>query len=808
METNVVLKIYDSSNSLDFEIPLSSGKNTPLSLDKRLSDIADLTKRAGVQSISFKFPISKDIATNYDYLNQSQHHNYKDVDDDKLASLVIDGIERERGKFRVLTYVNKDGFEELEGLFYGNNLDWVEAGKSKKLSDLTWDTNSITYNTQTIKSSFTNTVDNGDEWVFPLENRGGRKMSNVVHTEDFRPSLFMHSVITKFFKSIGYTFTSDFFTSTAYKTAVLSFFGKNFRNKQSVIDANKVYVGNQGTATSGNATQNTNLYYNKPLNIGNQTNFAWTENSPFYDVGSNYNPVGGSLYFPNSAGLFTAPQTGYYKFKLKIKGQYGNLNAYPTVAAAFLRHTAYLLKKDVGGNPVQNQTGYSMANAFIGSVTGAESPTNTRNYSWDGVIEIYLKTGESAEVWNLLHGYNDQYGDTTFLNWNFSVSSAFLNIELLPKIAEHHTFNLSDVVDDSYNIVDILNDESRKFNLFWDADPVLKTVKVEPRDDFYSSIATAKDYTDKIDISKQIKTVYNSSLHKSEMVFSYNDDSADKFVEERDKELGTNLAEYKHSLPSKFKEGTTRISTSVQAASYIIKDVYSLEPSLSDYAPYTVRYWDEFSESIPENMLEDHAPRVLNYSYKLQNAVTVLDTDGYRFRFYDETGDRRIIPALLPHQVKVNGTLVASANINMYWHSVNDQDGLFSYWAKTVTEIINGKKVTAYFLITPKTWQDFKFKDLIYLDEPIDLKGYYVVESLENYQPENSNVLKMELLKRINYDASVEGSTSFEAEPIGGGNPSPINAAPMTVNVLDANSNEINVNMQSMNEQGNSTILI
>ncbi|PIQ26153.1 hypothetical protein COW64_12295, partial [bacterium (Candidatus Blackallbacteria) CG18_big_fil_WC_8_21_14_2_50_49_26] len=202
---NVVIKIFDSVNNLDFEIPLSSDSDSRFTLSKSISDLTDLTSRSGVQSRNFKITLSKDIADTYDFFNQAMHHNYKDVDADKEAVILINGNELERGKIRIVNYTNTNNEEEVELLFFGNNYDWKEEIKDLTSADLTWTNNAIIYTPATIKGSWSNNVNDGHEWVFPLENRGGRKLISMVHTEDFRPAIFLYQYLKRAFFAIGYT---------------------------------------------------------------------------------------------------------------------------------------------------------------------------------------------------------------------------------------------------------------------------------------------------------------------------------------------------------------------------------------------------------------------------------------------------------------------------------------------------------------------------------------------------------------------------------------------------------------------------
>jgi len=323
---NVVIKIFDSVNNLDFEIPLSSDSDSRFTLSKSISDLTDLTSRSGVQSRNFKITLSKDIADTYDFFNQDMHHNYKDVDADKEAVILINGNELERGKIRIVNYTNTNNEEEVELLFFGNNYDWKEEIKDLTSADLTWTNNAIIYTPATIKGSWSNNVNDGHEWVFPLENRGGRKLISMVHTEDFRPAIFLYQYLKRAFFSIGYTFESNFFETDAFKSLVLTFFGTRFRNTKEVINLNKVkiqFLGNQITFSAGYFI-NFNYFFNNTEAIVSDVNLGTTlaTFNELQDDNNNFNPTLGTVQYKGGyafkTGQFTAPVHGSYNFKMEV----------------------------------------------------------------------------------------------------------------------------------------------------------------------------------------------------------------------------------------------------------------------------------------------------------------------------------------------------------------------------------------------------------------------------------------------------------------------------------------------------------
>jgi hypothetical protein len=370
------------------------------------------------------------------------------------------------------------------------------------------------------------------------------------------------------------------------------------------------------------------------------------------------------------------------------------------------------------------------------------------------------------------------------------------------KIKEGQTFNLTDVIDNEVKILDIINDVSRLFNLYFDTDTTLRNIKIEPRDSYYKEIEDAVEYTEFIDVGKPIETVYNSSFHKRNFKFSYTKDAADIFVVGRNKSQGNEIAEYKHTLPSKFQDGTTNIQTSVLAATYIARDNNSNNIFT---APYTARYWNKFSETMPTEMLEDHAPRLLEYVYFWQGQGSL----SYKFKFYDEVNDRLLIPAVLSYNPYDGANHLTFASWNLYWSNIGILNGLFTaYYAKTMTEIINGTKVSLSLWVDSKLWKQFSFRNVIYIDEPIDIKGYWVVESLENYQPERSSLLRINLLKRINYDPQVEGTAVLpDYPPIIGNERISYDTNPMLFLAQDGDGNTIKIAMTGIDINGNESTL-
>lgn len=790
MANNVVIKIIDTVNSLDFEVPIESGSNNALSIDKELTDINNITAKGGVQSREFEVPLSKDISKNFDFFSQSQHYNYKDVDADKQAVILINGNVFERGKIRVIDFSNRNGFEYVKLLFFGNNYTWTELVKNMTMADINWTVNTFLLTNATIINTWSNTVTNGDEVVFPLESRGGRRQTGAAHAEDFRPAVFFHSLLTRVLQNVGYTLDSASLNSSTGKALVLSFFGKRFRNTEANMLLNSARLESTGFTQDSDLRTGNNL---ANINVGFHRQVELSDLSSSDTVGITYVAVTDpSSAFTIGQTKFTAPVAGNYKCKV----DFFHIAQSNSTTTPF-NMTVYLEHRDSANALIGNYTGYNMPNAFIGGCSGAFT-TDIQTKTLKGEIVIRLGVGETVVIKKQIENF------TTGVSWNNALithDSFNSSFELEKKIIEGNSFDLQDVLDDNIKVLDIINDASRLLNLVFDTDEGLKKVRIETRDNFYSDISVAKDFTNRIDVSKNIKTKYNSSKYKRDMVFGFAEDSSDVFVKEMNKDNGITLGEYSHALPSKFKEGVTTIKTSVLSASSWVRDESVVGLLEFAEAPYTTRYWNEFISESPGTMLEDHKPRLLNYRFGLQykdgNTSNQLS-----FRLNGEVTNRTSIPYVLPHQIDVNGFTAASAQSNLHFNNTHNQDGQYSLrWGKTVTEIINGTNINVYIYFNQKQWNDFNFKTPIYINEPIDIKGYWLLEKISNYQPENTDVVQCKLLKRVNYDSAAPIVVSVPETPANG---TFRLATPTTTQPqLDSSSSSLTTQMEFTDADGN-----
>ena len=86
--------------------------------------------------------------------------------------------------------------------------------------------------------------------------------------------------------------------------------------------------------------------------------------------------------------------------------------------------------------------------------------------------------------------------------------------------------------------------------------------------------------------------------------------------------------------------------------------------------------------------------------------------------------------------------------------------GLFKrFYSKMFKNIEEGGRIVAYFDLNSTDIQNLDFRKLIYLDGDSNVKGYYLIEKVIDYNPLNTELTKVSLFKFENLGSvSIDGS--------------------------------------------------
>lgn len=208
-----------------------------------------------------------------------------------------------------------------------------------------------------------------------------------------------------------------------------------------------------------------------------------------------------------SSGIFTAPFSGQFSFKVWASGQ---ITSSTFLTSLFIQPAFYV-----------NGVFYSLpANSFLADTTFSNSVVNTIDLSEGDTLEIRLSmilnddgtTGPADATLTFYgNGANDYTGTGVEL---VSVGTSLTGDTCLME------FNAPDMKQ-----IDFITSIQKMFNLAFVPDRTLpNTLRIEPLVEYIGSGNTL-DWTEKLDLSKDITYYPTTDLQKSKFTFTYTEDS-------------------------------------------------------------------------------------------------------------------------------------------------------------------------------------------------------------------------------------------------------------------------------------------
>jgi len=758
---NIEVQILDSDNSILGTLTVADSDKFPLSLTKSLANLKNINERSGSYSTSFKIASTKDNDVLLEHLYYASEKNYKDWDADKRARIIVNGIDIDTGRLRVDRVSAKGNARDYNFTFFGDNMDWVLLMQDKYFADLPYLDQSISYDATVVENSWSNTFGNNTP-VFSLINRGARLKADMTSVEDYFPDYFTYDVIKNAFKLIGYNVESTFIEQNDFKELITPFFGNNFRITDEDLEAQAVYVKLDNSITNFDSSFTAEgSFYPTYFFLDNSysstggllpwfsgtNSVGFTETTPYYDNGSNWDAHTG--YSSNTTYVYTAPLNGYYKLDLDCSATQSADNG---VLPNLLSYKVYRRIGTSSPSIIGNMTSTSLTNS--GYIIGSTNYRNTH-----GVFESashYLNAGERIWIGGI-SGVNGNGSGSTNISLKHHDNTT-VKVTQLSTLVSGNTFNWNEVSDNQFSLLKYITDLGKLFNWYFRTNTSTRTVYIETRDDFYKSLSTATNWTDKIDDNKQHELYYNSKYYTQLQKFNYAEDSDDEFLGWWNDRVSGDFQNLTHEYPEKFKTGTTTLQLDT-----IAPTISSGDPFTGGNEPITSFLWDkEPNTGIPPLRL-GYKPRLLYYNYSTQQGV---DGASKYFYFNDEATPRYTIPYAISFKRVVNNiTLADCANtldfkdlISFYsTGSVLDTsvtvDGLYTqYYQKTTREILEGKRLHIDLFIDLVDYKNLDLREPIYFDNRYsDIEGYWRIERISNFKAIGTRSTRFELTQAKNF---------------------------------------------------------
>ena len=655
------------------------------------------------------------------------------------AEIRVDGVPIIRGSLQLKNVHNKT--EEFEVAVFGMEANIFQEIKDKKLVDLfinAANAQDIDYDVSlsatNISNSWTlsNDVTEGSVGngviIFPLADYGLAGEYNFMHYENnqlgtgglaednflqpymFKPAIQVAHLFEKIIEQAGYTLkTNSFLTSDAWTKLYMT-----LANQRESVATRGVLglcvASDQATihtfTTTGGAWE-----WLSPLPLNDDTGSGISNNPPaLFDAADNWN---------TNTYQFTAPATGYYYGQLRIN------------------YTATYVG-NYGG-----QIGYSVLGPNGGTViaAGSDGMVGAHPGTHDAPVlnfELFLEEGQTAYVSMHAVIYNSSGGQSIKING----AGTFLTIyasQLTNGIASMPQ-NMPDMQQ-----VDFVKDLCERFNLCIVTDPEdTQVLQIQPWQD-YIDAGTLKDWTDRLDTSKQFTITSTDSIRKKFFHFedargNTNDNA--KFQEANDYVIGR----YRDEVGLDFTTGTMK--NRPQFAPYLVSPIPRANFSdISDYPNVIIHKGYGIDTNGP---ISNAKPKLFYY-----NGLKAIDAGHY---FKIGTTTFTSYPLCLPFYN--NGDNIASDSPLLLWDwepmpsmnnpafgSTPSSEGYFArYWQQFLTSIYSdeARLVDCFMMLTPDDIFNFQFNDEIRIKNTP-----YRVLKISNYQPFADVPSKVRLLKKL-----------------------------------------------------------
>ena len=711
----VIIRIIDTANDVQGDLDLTNFDDFPLAINKGIVNLDNLKERTGTFTKMFKVPNSKNntnLLSNVDNINSRK--DFRDCLNKKPCIILVNNNPIEHGFVQVVKAFNdfRGGYFEL--VFYGDNIDWVKDAADLKLNTIIWRNNFQKYDQDDI-----NGFNAGDsatyDFAYPYISRGGNAITDRTSITDYLPCIYTPNLINACFKALGYNVESTFLADISTL----------------VCDFNLILGQTKANVQASKVRAEMTSFPVISVSVGTTKRIIFNDDSTFPNDDQNN-------YYNATTGIYTVPTTGTYNITVLV-------NSF---------------------NPGADAVGQ------LRLIKNGASPTSIGTGTRVGSNVFLIDAGDRLETFNVELRANDEL--SIYINPDeFSTndisfgSGTYFKVQLASEILEGDFYSVNSLIPDSIKFIDILNDVTRMFNLYYWTDVKTKTVYFETRDNFFESKTTAIDWSDKIDLSSGYNIDYVSS-YKRNINFSYKKDDKDEYLEEWNLLNKKTYGKYTHQLPDRFSKGNSNINLDFFSASYGHK---ALEVS-DDIGFSTLKIWDEFVSdgNTPEDKNQKYQPRIFFF----KNAVQ-LSSNGYSRSITVKNREVTTIQNTIPYGIfETYFNIEPHFNLNftdgLKANETTTDIGLFNrFYSKMFKNIEEGGRIVAYFDLSSTDIQNLDFRKLIYLDGESNVQGYYLVEKVIDFNPLNSKLTKVSLFKfedlgSVIIDGSQTGNNDTETD--------------------------------------------
>ena len=630
------VELRDFTDNILGNLDITSSDDFPLSLSFQNFDVRDFNSRSGSFSKTFVVPATRRNNRLFNHIYKEGNVDSKNVRKDIPSTIYSDNIPIISGVLRFSKITKNTDVLEYECTFLGDNMDWASKIKNLDLNELRFSNIPYTqyppisegnYTFENIiplannASDYTNFSNTVDRLHYPLASYGEGVSSRPQVTEgDFAPAFYLKNIWDKIFRAQGYTVDSEFCNSDYFKSLIVPFDFES-KSKQQNFKYGKIEKTDgysQLASLFANGTTPTlevdsignmeTIRRTGKIGTGDYTGqlakFAFRGDSVIDDAETNTPAI--------SDGNVQQGQSGEYSMLVKNEGGVHTIQW--NITARFFDDSgsqdgSFMARGEVWRVPVDDdfQDIYA-AEAAGGELNGYKklwqkvynrdvAPIYDIELNWADELQD-TSSGSARYIFCIaVQRYSDTSGSTT----DFGYKSGTFEISGTSEISIGDSLNDINYFVPDGKQSDFVSGVAQMFNLQFQTDAINKIVKVEPYDYFYKGTSQARDWTNKIDYSKDIKDEFIYDI-KSELIFKYKDASGDAMLERYNKKTATDWGAYREVDDGNiFTDGTYVVENKYFSPTfnYIEPDYVDRESGSAAHdikrSPVIPMYFSEFS---------------------------------------------------------------------------------------------------------------------------------------------------------------------------------------------------------------------
>ena len=698
----LTLTLWNSAETTQHTIELY--QHAPVNLNYQFTDVTNINKAVGSYSQTFRVPATK---ANTDFFGDIKNpavnttsgliEGRYSVKRKIRAALSYNSIPMMTGYVQIKAiYQQKKDFADIELVFFGDTVDMAAKIGDKMLSDIADSSLNHVLNKSNIVNSWAGSsavpfdgsvryglLDKGQNWQ-AIAGSNTSAASPVWSNTDgvyqgyLTPYVRAKYLVNTILSEAGFTYTSNFIDGSDFANVYLpAYFGSETPRSTDFEPENQLAA------------------------VGLAANVTTTSIAvlPLLDTVSNAYDYGGN--WDNSTYQYTSPYINETTF---------TLNTSATPHSSGLEYVIFKVWKIPSGSVVGQQ-----------QLTFSGTGQHTFTFFLLGGDKIYV-TAQKAS--NAPGGTYEAFGS------GVDGSGTWLRIDNVTEPLHGQTVDMSKNYPEIKQI-DFLMGLQSMFNLVFVPDKNKPNhILIEPFNDYVSS-GTAKDWTNKIDYTKDVVVKPTVDLQKKQYDWTHSEgqDFVNVLIQQQ---TGRVYGRYRVTDPQ--------------------NDFASGEASIqSPFAPYLMTHIPNTNFVIHRCITNDGSavgtpkPRLafwcgqstLMGAFYIREDNGTTDSTAYNFPVFSNYNSE--------------SPTITDENLNFgyerdfFFVQVHPLNTLYyKYWSPYVNELYtqNARHITAFFKLTRADIQDFEFSDKIYIQDT-----YYRILKISNFDATKEGITKVELLK-------------------------------------------------------------